>query len=186
MLVDDDHVKALVNALGQGSGRRRIQDKRLSQLMAQSRHGLDCAISNLQLRNDRPRTFKDRSGRRNHRRIDGFIGGFCDGDQILARDAVDEDQRDTARQTLDALEQAAIAASTEADKNALQLLRNEADMMTAWANQVEADRQQLNAEKVVDPNALKDDQTLAKIQKCNQFLNSMVLSGTFNDDPSCH
>ena len=90
------------------------------------------------------------------------------------------------RQTLDALEQAAVAASTEADKNALQLLRNEADMMTAWANQVEADRQQLNGEKVVDPNALKDDQTLAKIQKCNQFLNSMVLSGTFNDDPNCH
>jgi hypothetical protein len=90
------------------------------------------------------------------------------------------------RQTLDALEQASVAASTEADKNALQLMRNEADMITAWANQVEADRQQLNAEKVVDPNALKDDPTLAKIQKCSQFLNSMVLSGAYNDDPSCH
>jgi hypothetical protein len=90
------------------------------------------------------------------------------------------------RQTLDALEQASVAASTEADKNALQLLRNEADMITAWANQVEADRQQLNAEKVVDPNALKDDPTLAKSQKCSQFLNSMVLSGTYDDDPSCH
>jgi hypothetical protein len=90
------------------------------------------------------------------------------------------------RQTLDTLEQAAVAASTEADKNALQLLRNEADMMTAWANQVEADRQELNAEKIVDPNALKDDPTLAKIQKCSQFLNSMVLSGAFSDDPSCH
>jgi hypothetical protein len=90
------------------------------------------------------------------------------------------------RQTLDALEQASVAASTEADKNALQLLRNEADMISAWANQVETDRQQLNAEKVVDPNALKDDLTLAKIQKCSQFLNSMVLSGTYNDDPSCH
>jgi hypothetical protein len=90
------------------------------------------------------------------------------------------------RQTLDALEQASVAASTEADKNALQLLRNEADMITAWANQVEADRQQLNAEKVVDPNALKDDLTLAKSQKCSQFLNSMVLSGTYDDDPSCH
>ena len=90
------------------------------------------------------------------------------------------------RQTLDALEQVAVAASTDADKNALQLLRNEADMMTAWANQVETDRQQLNAEKIVDPNALRDDPTLAKIQKCNQFLNSMVLSGTFNDDPICH
>jgi hypothetical protein len=90
------------------------------------------------------------------------------------------------RQTLDALEQASVAASTDADKNALQLLRNEADMMTAWAQQVEADRQQLNGAKTVDPNALKDDTTLAKIQKCSQFLNSMVLSGSFNDDSSCH
>jgi hypothetical protein len=90
------------------------------------------------------------------------------------------------QQTLDALRQASVAASTEADKNAFQVLSSEADMMTAWANQVEADRQQLNGEKTVDPNALKDDPTLAKIQKCSQFLNSMVLSGTFNDDPSCH
>jgi hypothetical protein len=90
------------------------------------------------------------------------------------------------QQSMDALQQAAVVASTDADKNALQLLRSEADMMTGWASQVEADRQQLNGEKVVDPNALKDDPTLAKIQKCSQFLNSMVLSGTFNDDPTCH
>jgi hypothetical protein len=90
------------------------------------------------------------------------------------------------QQSMDALQQAAVVASTDADKNALQVLRNEADMMTSWANQVEADRQQLNGEKVVDPNALRDDPTLAKIQKCSQFLNSMVLSGSFNDDPTCH
>src|ERR1700726_3755650 len=41
------------------------------------------------------------------------------------------------QQTLDALGQTVVAASTDADKNALQLLRNEADMITAWANQVE-------------------------------------------------
>src|ERR1700693_5975395 len=40
------------------------------------------------------------------------------------------------QQTLDALRQAGIGASTEADKNAFQLLSNEADMMTAWANKV--------------------------------------------------
>src|ERR1700693_4156128 len=89
-------------------------------------------------------------------------------------------------QTLDAIRQAGVAASTDPDKNALQLLRGEADMMTAWANQVEAARQELNGAKVVDPNALQNDPALAKIQSCNQFLNSMVFSGTFNDDPSCH
>jgi len=90
------------------------------------------------------------------------------------------------QQTLDALRQAGVVASTEADKNALQLLSNEADMMTAWANQVDVARQELNGARTVDPNTLKDDPTLAKIQKCSQFLNSMVLSGTFNDDPTCH
>jgi hypothetical protein len=90
------------------------------------------------------------------------------------------------QQTLDALRQAGIAASADADKNALQLLGSEADMMTAWANGVEAARQQLNGAKTVDPNALQNDTQLAKIQSCSQFLNSMVLSGSFNDDPNCH
>jgi hypothetical protein len=89
-------------------------------------------------------------------------------------------------QTLDAVRQADVAASTDADKNALQLLGNEADAMTAWANQVDSARQQLNGARTVDPNTLQNDPALAKIQKCSQFLNSMVLSGTFNDDPSCH
>lgn len=89
-------------------------------------------------------------------------------------------------QTLDALRQASVAASTEADKNAFQLLRNEVDMLTAWANQVDAARQELNGAKTVDPNVLQNDTQLAKIQSCNQFLNSMVLSGSFNDDPRCH
>jgi len=90
------------------------------------------------------------------------------------------------QQTLDALRQAGVVASAEADKNALQLLSDEADMMTAWANQVYAARQELNGARTVDPNTLKDDPTLAKIQRCSQFLNSMILSGSFNDDPGCH
>src|SRR6202166_2325729 len=61
------------------------------------------------------------------------------------------------QQTLDALRQAGVAASTEADRNALQLLSNEADMMTAWANQVDAARQELNGGRTHDPNTLKDD-----------------------------
>ena len=89
-------------------------------------------------------------------------------------------------QTLDAIRQASVAASTDADKDAFQLLQNEADAMTAWANQVDSARQALNGARTVDPNTLQNDPTLAKIQKCSQFLNSMVLSGTFNDDSSCH
>ena len=89
-------------------------------------------------------------------------------------------------QSLDAIRQAGVAASTEADKNALGLLRREADMMTSWASQVDAARQELNGARTVDPNTLQNDPALAKIQSCNQFLYSMVLGGTYNDDPSCH
>ena len=50
-----------------------------------------------------PANFEGRSGHGNHRRVDGFIGGFRDGNQILSSDAVDEDERNSARRTLHAL-----------------------------------------------------------------------------------
>jgi hypothetical protein len=85
-----------------------------------------------------------------------------------------------------ALAEAAAAAMTDADQNALALLTNEFDKLTAWANDVIAARQALNAEKTVDPNALRDDPVLAKITECGQFLNAMLVSGDFSDSPSCH
>lgn len=84
------------------------------------------------------------------------------------------------------LRQAGVAASTEADRNALQLLRNEADKLTSWANGVSAARQALNGATTVDPNALQNDPALAKIRACGQFLNAMLVTGAFVDDPSCH
>jgi len=58
--------------------------------------------------------------------------------------------------------------------------------MTNWANGVIAARQALNGAATVDPNALQNDTAYAKIRSCSQFLNSMIVSGAFNDDPSCH
>jgi hypothetical protein len=84
------------------------------------------------------------------------------------------------------LAQAALAASTDADQNALPLLRGEFDNLTAWANEVQAARQALNGAKTVDPNALRNDPSLAKITDCGRFLNGMVVSGTFADNASCH
>ncbi|MGB2890899.1 MAG: hypothetical protein WBC04_24670 [Candidatus Acidiferrales bacterium] len=81
---------------------------------------------------------------------------------------------------------AGIAASTEADQNALQLLRNEADKLASWANGVFAARQALNGATTVDPNALQNDPALPKIRSCGQFLNVMLVSGAFADDSSCH
>jgi hypothetical protein len=84
------------------------------------------------------------------------------------------------------LTQTAVAASTAADQDALQLLRNEFENLSQWASDIVSARQSLNATKSVDPNAMQNDQALAKITKCSSFLSSMLVSGVFADDPSCH
>src|SRR5450432_1201432 len=89
-------------------------------------------------------------------------------------------------QVLVGLHQADVAAANDADRNALQLLHNEADKLNAWAGGVYAARQALNGASTVDPNALQNDPVLAKIRSCGQFLNSMIVSRTFADDPICH
>ncbi len=82
--------------------------------------------------------------------------------------------------------QVAIAASTAADSNALQLLQNEYSNLSKWATDVVATRQSLNATNTVRPDTLQNDPALAKISECSRFLNSMLVSGLFADNQSCH
>ena len=84
------------------------------------------------------------------------------------------------------LMQVAVAASTAADQDAMQLLRNEFSNLTQWTNGVVSTRQSLNATNTVRPDTLQSDQALAKISDCSRFLNSMLVSGVFADDQSCH
>lgn len=84
------------------------------------------------------------------------------------------------------LAQAEVAAITDADHNALALLRNEADNLMSWSNGVLAARENLNGASTIDPDALKNDSALGKIRACSQFLNAMLVSGSFGDDASCH
>jgi len=84
------------------------------------------------------------------------------------------------------LEQVGVAASTDADQEAMQLLRNEFAFVSQWASDVVATRQSLNATNTVGPPTVADEQTLTKISNCSRFLNSMLVSGIFSDDPSCH
>ena len=93
------------------------------------------------------------------------------------------DYRDRAEE---AVARAKIAASTSEDRDAVQLLQNEFAMLRDWAADVVAARQSLNASRSVDPNALQNDAALAKIADCGRFLNGMIVSGTFSDNPSCH
>ena len=80
----------------------------------------------------------------------------------------------------------ALAASTSADQDAMQLLENEFYTLERWTNDVVTTRQSLNATKTVNPDAMQSDQMLAKISNCSRFLSSMLVSGSFTDDQSCH
>ncbi len=84
------------------------------------------------------------------------------------------------------LAQVAVASTTSADQEAMQLLQNEFSTLARWANDIVTTRQSLNATNTVRPDTLQNDPTLAKINNCNRFLNSMLVSGSFADDASCH
>ena len=84
------------------------------------------------------------------------------------------------------LGQVGVAASTAADEDALQLLQNEFSNVERWASDVVATRQALNATNTVRPDTMQSDTTLAKISDCSRFLSSMLVSGVFADNPSCH
>jgi hypothetical protein len=84
------------------------------------------------------------------------------------------------------LAQVAVAASTAGDQDALRLLNNEFANLSQWASDIVAARQAMNATKTVDPNYLQNDPGLAKISSCYSFLSSMLVSGVYSDNPSCH
>ena len=85
------------------------------------------------------------------------------------------------------LSMASVAASTDADRNALQLLSNEFDAVREWSNKlVEARKSMDTAKYAVSSSALREDPLSQKIITCGHFLASMLGSGSFQDNPSCH
>lgn len=82
---------------------------------------------------------------------------------------------------------ASIAATTEADRQALQLLTNEFESVKQWSNKlVEARNSMDTAKYAMSSNALQNDPLSQKIVTCGRFLATMLASGQFQDDPSCH
>lgn len=78
---------------------------------------------------------------------------------------------------------ASVAASTDSDRDAFQLLSNEFDNMQKLSNKILAARKNMN---YISPDALKDDPLDQKILNCARSLASMAASGQFQDDGSCH
>jgi hypothetical protein len=84
------------------------------------------------------------------------------------------------------LSQTSLAAKTESDQKALQLLKNEHANLGEWDSNTQATIHSLNAEKSVNPLAAQNDPLLAKISVCGDFLNAMLVDGEFADIPNCH
>jgi hypothetical protein len=86
----------------------------------------------------------------------------------------------------EALRLTRVAASSDADQNALQLLTNHFNTVSAWSDKLVGERKSMDTGKYsISPDALKNDETYKKISACTQFLGAMLPSGTFHDDYSC-
>jgi hypothetical protein len=90
-------------------------------------------------------------------------------------------------QAAHALSLASVAATTDADRRALQLLTNEFESVRQWSNQLVEARKSMNTAKyTMSASALRDDPLSQKIITCGRFLAPMLASGSIQDDPSCH
>jgi hypothetical protein len=78
---------------------------------------------------------------------------------------------------------ASVAASTNADHSAVQLLNNVFANMQKLSDQMLAARKNMN---YIAPDALLKDPLDQKILACARSLASMAASGQFQDDNSCH
>ncbi|HZV86771.1 MAG TPA: hypothetical protein VFF95_04430 [Candidatus Binatus sp.] len=81
-----------------------------------------------------------------------------------------------------ALRLASVAASTDSDQSASQLLNNEFENMKTLSNNYVAARQSLD---YIAPDALTNDTLNQKIISCGHSLAGMAASGQFVDDGSC-
>lgn len=93
-----------------------------------------------------------------------------------------QDYRDRARLSLS---EASVAASTPLDHNAIQLLNHQFASLAKWADDLAAERRDLNGARTVDPDSLRTDPALVKISECDRFLNSVLVRGNSVEGFAC-
>jgi hypothetical protein len=81
---------------------------------------------------------------------------------------------------------ASVAASTDADQQAQQLLSNELDNMQKWSDKILKAFKDMDGAKYMSSGALDNDPLFQKILNCAHSLAAMSASGQFQDDGSCH
>lgn len=85
------------------------------------------------------------------------------------------------------LRQTGASASTDADRDALQLLTNEFQSVDSWSNELlEAKKNMDTAKYATSSDSLRNEPLSQKIVTCGHFLGTMLGSAEFKDDPSCH
>lgn len=86
----------------------------------------------------------------------------------------------------ESLNETSVAAKTESDLKALELLKSDFTNLGQWDSEAQATIQSLNAEKNLNPPAAQNDPLLMKISECGNSLNAMLVGGEFADSISCH
>jgi hypothetical protein len=82
---------------------------------------------------------------------------------------------------------AQVDAGSQSDQNALQLLTNHVNAVQNWNDTLVAQRRSMNTGQYsMTPDAMQNDPAYQKISACAKFLATMLPSGQFQDDGSCH
>ncbi len=82
-----------------------------------------------------------------------------------------------------AVRMAGVAATTESDRSAAQLVANEFENMRKLSDKILAKAQSMS---YIEPDAIKNDPLDQQIITCARSLAAMSTSGQFVDDGSCH
>ena len=87
----------------------------------------------------------------------------------------------------EALRLATVSATSDSDHSALQLLTDHFNNVSAWSDKLVRERRSMDTGKYsMSQNALSGDENYQKISKCTKFLGTMLPSGQFQDEYSCH
>ena len=87
----------------------------------------------------------------------------------------------------EALHLSQVAASSNSDREALQLLTNHVNAVQSWNDTLVSQRKSMNTGQYsMTPNSMQSDPTYQKITACSKFLSAMLPSGQFQDNGSCH
>ena len=81
---------------------------------------------------------------------------------------------------------ASAAASTDDDRNGLELLRKELSNVQAWSDKLVTARNSMNAANLaMSENAMQEDPMFQSALQCGQYLAQMLASGNFQDAAAC-